>query len=113
MLFVLLDEWSDGVTPEELCETVIGRIGRVNIVRVRCLQRTTILQWLVQNLIDLGLLRSQKRLIRTELFLIVFELAAEAFDDLLEQAHFVILLLLHEVALRDTHSVHIILTWAR
>ena len=108
MLFVLLDEWSDCVTTEELCETVVRRIGWVNIVRVRCLQRS-ILQWLVQNLIDLGLLCSQKRLIRTELFLVVFELAAETFDDLLEQAHFIILLLLHEVALRDTHSVHIIL----
>ena len=108
MLFVLLDERSDCVTTEELCETVIWRIGWVNIVRVRCLQRS-ILQWLVQNLIDLGLLRSQKRLIRTELFLVVFELAAETFDDLLEQAHLIILLLLHEVALRDTHSVHIIL----
>ena len=108
MLFVLLDEWSDCVTTEELCETVIWRIGWVNIVRVRRLQ-WSILQWLVQNLIDLGLLRSQKRLIRTELFLVVFELAAETFDDLLEQAHLIILLLLHEVALRDTHSVHIIL----
>ena len=108
MLFVLLDEWSDCVTTEKLCETVIRRIGWVNIVRVRCLQRS-ILQWLVQNLIDLGLFRSQKRLIRTELFLVVFELAAETFDDLLEQAHLIILLLLHEVALRDTHSVHIIL----
>ena len=57
MLFVLLDEWSDGVTTEELCETVIGRIGWVNIVRVGCLQQTTILQWLVQNLVDLGLFR--------------------------------------------------------
>ena len=112
MLFVLLDEWSDCVTTEELCETVIRCIGWVNIIRVRCLQ-WSILQWLVQNLIDLGLLRSQKRLIRTELFLIVFELAAKAFDDLLEQAHLIILLLLHEVALRDTHSVHIILNWAR
>ena len=112
MLFVLLDEWSDCVTTEELCETVIGSIGWVNIVRVRCLQRS-ILQWLVQNLIDLGLLRSQKRLIRTELFLVVFELATEALDDLLEQAHLIILLLLHEVALRDTDGVHIILSWAR
>ena len=112
MLFVLLDEWSDCVTTEKLCETVIRRIGWVNIVRVRCLQRS-ILQWLVQNLIDLGLFRSQKRLIRTELFLVVFELAAEALDDLLEQAYLIILLLLHEVALRYTHSVHIILTWAR
>ena len=96
------------MTTEELCETVIRRIGWVNIVRVRCLQRS-ILQWLVQNLIDLGLLCSQKRLIRTELFLVVFELAAEALDDLLEQAHLIILLLLHEVALRDTYSVKIIL----
>ena len=83
MLFVLLDEWSDCVTTEELCETVIRRIDWVNIVRVGCLQRS-ILQWLVQNLIDLGLLRSQKRLIRTELFLVVFELAAKTLNDLLE-----------------------------
>ena len=83
MLFVLLDEWSDGVTTEELCETVIGHISRINIVRVGCLQNP-ILQWLVQNLVDLGLFRGQKRLIRTELFLVVFELAAEALDDLLE-----------------------------
>ena len=60
MLFVLLDEWSDCVTTEKLCETVIRRIGWVNIVRVRCLQRTTILQWLVQNLVDLGLFCGQK-----------------------------------------------------
>ena len=71
------------------------------------------MQWLVQNLIDLGLLRSQKRLIRTELFLVVFELATQALDDLLEQAHLIVLLLLHEVALRDTYGVHIILSWAR
>ena len=83
MLFVLLDEWSNCVTTEKLCETVIGCIGWVNIVRVRCLQRS-ILQWLVQNLINLGLFCSQERLIRTELFLVVFELAAETLDDLLE-----------------------------
>ena len=83
MLFVLLDEWSNCVTTEKLCETVIGCIGWVNIVRVRCLQRS-ILQWLVQNLINLGLFCSQERLIRTELFLVVFELATETLDDLLE-----------------------------
>ena len=72
MILVLLDEWSDGVATEELCETVIGRIGRVNIVRVRGLQQDTILQWFVHNLVDLGLFRGQQRLIRAELFLVVF-----------------------------------------
>ena len=74
MILVLLDQRSDRVPTQQLCKAIICQRSRVFICICSPCQDNFIIEWLVDDLVDLRLFIREQALILNKLGLVVFEL---------------------------------------